>query len=144
MPYTTCALNNANYGSSMVPGTNGTLQLLDGTVILASGRDHIMGDPIEKSLIVNGHTVKFDAVGLAAVRFNEKGEVEALVGGGLKLFLTENFRIKLSRRIDMALWRDLKGEWHGVLHGFDGTVPEELSRITSDWIKVNVPVVLKE
>ena len=144
MTYTSCVLNNANYGSSMVPGTNGKLQLLDGTVILASGSGNIMGDPIEKSLIVNGHTVKFDAVGLAAVRFNEKGEVEALAGGGLKLFLTENFRIKLSRRIDMALWRDLKGEWHGVLHGFDGAVPDELTRITTDWIKVNVPVVLKE
>ena len=46
--------------------------------------------------------------------------------------------------MDMAVWRDLKGEWHGVLHGFDGVVPDELTRITTDWIKVNVPVVFKE
>jgi hypothetical protein len=144
MPYTTCTPNNAGYGSSMVPGTSGQLHLIDGTVILASGSNDVMGDPIQKSLKVNGHSVTFDAVGLAAVRLNERGEVEALAGGGLKLFATDDMKIELPRRMDMALWRNSDGKWNGVLHGCDGPVPDELTRITKDWTKVNVPVALTE
>jgi hypothetical protein len=144
IPFTPCKPNNANYGSSIVPETSGQLHLLDGTVILASGRNDVMGDPIEKSIDVKGHSVKFDAVGLAAVRLNENGKVEALAGGGLKLFETDGMKIKLARPADLALWRDIEGEWHGVLHGFDGPIPDELTRITKDWIRVKVPAAFKD
>jgi hypothetical protein len=143
MPYSTCTPNSAYYGSSMVPGTSGQLQLLDGTVILASGNNEVMGDPIRRTIKVNGQRVEFDAVGIAAVRLDKKGKVEALAGGGLKLFVTDDLRIELSGRTDLALWRDKKGEWHGVLHGFKGPVPDELTRITTDWIQMSVPAVLK-
>ena len=144
MPYTTCTSNNAPYGSSMVPGTSGKIQLLDCTVILASGSNDVMGDPIKKSLNVNGRNVKFDTIGIAAVRLNENGEVEAIAGGGLKLFETDDIKIELPSRTDIVLWRDLKGEWHGVLHGFEGLVPDELTRITTDWLNVSVSAALKE
>ncbi len=144
VPNAICTPNNANYGSSMVPGTSGQLRLIDGTVILASGSNNVMGDPVQKSLKVDGHSVTFDAVGLAAVRLNQNGDVEALAGGGLKLFATDDMRIELSGRTDLALWKDTEGKWHGVLHGFEGPVPDELSRITSNWVNVRVPAVLME
>ncbi len=114
----------AHYGASMEPGTSGRIKLLDGTVILASGSHHVMGDPIKRSLTVNGHRVTFDAVGLAAVRLNEQGEVEALAAGGLKLFATGDMKIEGPRRMDLALWRNSDGEWQGILHDTPGFLPQ--------------------
>ncbi len=143
-PYTPCAMNGAHYGSSMVPGVSGQMRLLDGTVILASGENDVMGDPIEKTIKVNGHNVTFDAVGVASVRLNKDGKVEAVAAGGLRLFAAGDLRIELSRRADLALWRDLESKWQGVLHGWDGPVPAALTTITDDWSRVSVPVALKE
>ena len=138
-PYTPCAMNGAHYGSSMVPEVSGQMRLLDGTVILASGEKDVMGDSIEKTLKINGHNVTFDAVGVAAVRLNKDGKVEAVAAGGLRLFAADDLRIELSRRADLALWRDLKGKWHGVLHGWDGPAPAALTVITGNWSRVAVP-----
>lgn len=110
-PQTTCTMRRVGgFPASMMPKTCGQCRLLDGTVILASGEKDVMGDPIQKTLEVNGHNVTFDAVGVAAVRLNKDGKVEAVAGGGLRLFAADDLRIELSRRADLALWRDLEGK----------------------------------
>ena len=43
-------------------------------------------------------------------------------------------------RADVALWRDAKGYWRGVLQGFAGATPDELTRITKDWTRLRVPL----
>jgi len=73
-PYTTCTPNRAGYGSSMVPGVSGHLRLLDGTVIHASGKNDVMGDPIKETFSVRGHDVIFDSVGIAAARLDEMAD----------------------------------------------------------------------
>ena len=135
-PQTGCTMQRVmrvcGFPASMVPKRAGRCRLLDGTVILASGENDVMGDPIRKTVEVNGHDVTFDAVGVAAVRLNKEGSVEAMAGGGLKLFAAPGLRIELSKRADLAMWRDSEGKWHGVLHGWDGPIPSPLTAITDD------------
>ncbi|MEI7902108.1 MAG: hypothetical protein WCK89_17785, partial [bacterium] len=69
-----------------MPKPSGQCRLLDGTIILASGEKDVLGDPIQKTLNVDGHEVAFDAVGVAAVRLDKDGKLEALAAGGLKRF----------------------------------------------------------
>ena len=136
-PQTTCTMRAAGgFPTSMTPHRYGPCRLLDGTVILASGENDVMGDPIQKTFKIDGHDVTFDAIGVAAVRLDEDGKVEAMAAGGLKLFAASDLRLELSRRIDLALWQDSKSQWHGVLHGWDGPLPAALTRITRDWQRV--------
>ena len=44
----------------MMPRPTGQCRLLDGTLILASGEKDVMGDPIQKTISINGHAVTFD------------------------------------------------------------------------------------
>ena len=59
------------------------------------------------------------------------GNVAENAGGGRA--------IELPERLDLALWRDQKGEWRGVLHGSAGPVPAELLAITRDWQRSAAP-----
>ena len=43
---------------------------------------------------MSGKEVFFDAMGLAAVRFDVQGQLNALAAGGLKFFRTKNFKIE--------------------------------------------------
>jgi len=138
-PYTTCTSNNAGYGSSMVPGVSGQMRLLDGTVIHASGEHSVMGDPIQKTFEINGHHVTFDAIGIAAVRLTEQGQLEAIAAGGLKSFQGGGLEIFLPDRVDVALWKDNSGVWQGILQGHEGVVPEALQMICKNWIRLKVP-----
>ena len=134
-PYTTSTSNNAGYGSSMTPGLNGQMRLLDGTVIHASGEHNVMGDPIQKTFEVNGHPVSFDAIGIAAVRLTKKGQLEAIAAGGLKSFQGGGLEIFLQDRVDIALWKDSEGIWQGILQGHVGDVPEPLKTLCRPLIK---------
>lgn len=122
--------------------SSGICRLIDGTVILASGEDDVLGDPIRKTLKVKGRDVTFDAVGVAAVRTDGNGKVEALAAGGLKSFKAGDLSIELAQRIDLALWRDANGEWKGVLQDHNGPVPDALLAITKNWTRLGVPARL--
>lgn len=143
LPYTTCTPNNAKYGSSMIPGTSGKLRLIDGTVILASGSNDVMGDLIQKAIVVDGHNVTFDAIGIAAVRLDKKGKLEAMAGGGLKSFVGGGVEIVMPTRADVALWKDKNGVWQGVLQGYEGEVPENLATFCNRWIFLKPPASVR-
>jgi len=83
-----------------------------------------MGDPIQQTLKVQGQDVNFDAVGVAAVRLDKNGKVEAMAAGGLKKFKAGDMSIELANPADVALWKDGHGKWRGVLQGYEGEVPE--------------------
>jgi len=143
-PQTTCTMRGGQGPASMMPLSRGECRLLDGTVILASGQNDVMGDPIQKTLKVAGHEVVFDAVGVAAVRLDKGGKLEALAAGALKSFRGGGVTIELPERVDMALWRDNKGNWHGVLQDFNGPVPAALLAFTNDWLRLSVPRPLEQ
>jgi hypothetical protein len=128
----------AGFTQSVMPEPSGRCRLLDGTVILASGKNDVMGDPIRETVNVDGHPVTFDAVGIAAVRLNGR-RVEAMAAGGLKRFKADSLEIDLDERADVALWRDANGEWQGVLQGWEGEVPRALRDVTENWRRLRVP-----
>lgn len=123
--------------------SSGNCRLVDGTVILASGQNDVRGDPIQKSIKVNGHDVAIDAVGVAAVRLDKGGKLEALAAGALTSFRCGGLAIELPERVDVALWRDAEGKWHGVLQDFSGPVPAVLLAFTHDWLRLRVPQPLE-
>lgn len=120
------------FAPSMMPQTQGTLKLIDGTIIMASGKNDVMGDPIKKSIQINGKKVSVDAIGIAGIRLNKSGLPEALAFGGLKSFSTGTFKLELPERMDIVLIKE-KGKWRGILAGYTGTIPESLLRITKNW-----------
>lgn len=131
------------FPGSMMPKPSGQCRLLDGTAILASGEKDVMGDPIHRAIQVDGHEVTFDAVGVAAVRLDGQGQVVALAAGALKSFAGGGLRIELAEPADVALWRTPQGPWQGVVQGnTTGPLPEALTGITANWIRVQVPVPL--
>lgn len=137
---TPCTMRGLHdFHGSMVPERRGVCRLLDGTVIVAAGERNVTGDPIETSMTVQGHTVEFDAVGIAAVRLDGNGDVEALACGGLRHFSGGSLEITLDDRRDIALWRTEVGAWRGVALGIEGPIPEQLARITRDWSRLWFP-----
>lgn len=134
------ARSNSGFPSSMAPLPNGQCRLLDGTIILASGGKDVQGDPIQTAVAVRGREVRFDAVGVAAVRMDDQGRVTAMAAGGLKHFAGGDLSIELPERVDVALWRNADGAWQGVWQGPDGPVPEPLTRITDAWKHVRLPI----
>jgi hypothetical protein len=127
----------------MMPRPSGQCRLLDGTVILASGAKDVMGDPIQTTITVDGHDVTFDAVGVAAVRLDPRGQVAAMAAGGLKASACGDLHIQLPDPADIALWRDAQGQWQGVLQGHTGPIPDALTRITKNWTRLRLPAPLE-
>jgi hypothetical protein len=124
------------------PARSGQSRLIDGTVILVQGENDNAGDPIQQTIDVDGHKVTFDALGVAAVRLDKTGKLEALAAGGLKRFAVGSTVIELPQRADVALWKDENGQWQGILQDFAGEVPEQLTKFTSDWLRLEVPTPL--
>jgi len=142
-PQTPCTSRGAaGFPPSMMPKPSGRCRLLDGTLILASGENDVMGDPIRKTLKVNGQDVALDVIGVAAVRLDKNGKVEAMAAGGLKSFKAGEMTIELDQRADVALWRDANGRWQGILQGYQGDVPEPLMNITKNWTRLRLPTPL--
>jgi len=139
-------IDNRNFGlrdfehSSCSPPTTGFCRLIDGTVIHAAGTRNISGDTIKGDLNIGDYTASVDAVGVFAIRVDEKGKLQALAAGSLKSFRNGDFEINLEERLDIALWVDPEGEWHGVIQGGDGFVPDELAGISNDWVYLSLPV----
>ena len=128
----------------ITPPTTGFCRLVDGTIIQVAGSNRAGGDPVHFRKKINGQMVSVDAVGVTAVRSDENGQVEALVAGGLKSFKAGNVKIDLEERIDLALWKNKKGEWEGVLQGWKKEIPAALLKITKDWKRIGLPSPLPE
>jgi hypothetical protein len=142
-PQTPCTMHrSAGFAASMMPAPSGHCRLLDGTVILASGRTDVRGDPIRRTIRVAGHEVFFDATGVAAVRLDHQGSLTAMAAGGLKSFAAGQLRLDLAEPVDVALWRDANGHWQGLLQGHDGEVPLPLRQLTDHWIRLRLPTPL--
>jgi hypothetical protein len=128
---------------SVAPPAQGECRLVDGTHIFVSGVNFAAGDRIQRTINLGSHAVNVDAVGLAAIRLDKRGDVEALAAGGLKSLRTDRLKIELPERIDLALWRDRRGRFHGVLQGWSGAVPTQLLKLTQDWLRLSLPTPLK-
>ncbi|MBE0655804.1 MAG: hypothetical protein IH594_18530, partial [Bacteroidales bacterium] len=118
----------------------GFCRLIDGTLIQVAGTHRVSGDPIRTEMNITDHPVSFDAEGIAAVRLDPEGNVQALAAGGLKKFKAGNLEILLDDRVDLALWIDQYGKWQGVLQDWDGVIPDPLLKITKDWSRLAIPV----
>ena len=55
-----------------------------------------------------------------------------------------NQKIELPQRIDVALWKDTKGVWQGVLQDYEGEVSADLAALCKHWTRLQVPEPLKE
>ncbi len=124
------------FRASMAPKLSGRFRLIDGTVILASGEKSVLGDTIIKTFTVDDKQVTVDGVGIAAVRFDKSGNIEAMAVGGMKSFTTNGINIVMPERADVALWRNKDGKWEGVLQGYKGKLPEALKAITRNWVRI--------
>lgn len=118
---------------------SGRNRLLDGTVFVVAGENDVMGDPIRQSFAVGGHEVRFDAVGVAAARVDDEGNLAAMAAGGLKSFSGGGITLALPAPADVAIWRDEQRQWHGLVQGWNGPLPVELTSLTKDWIRLAVP-----
>jgi hypothetical protein len=130
--------------SFVTPPTTGYCRLIDGTYIQVAGTNNVGGDLIRSTVNINGKSVTFDATGVAAVRLDNMGTVQAMAAGGLKLFRRGNLKIELSERIDLALWKDNQDHWSGVIQGLKGEIPLQLKSITPNWKRINRPVPLSD
>ncbi|MBL4560475.1 MAG: hypothetical protein JKX79_05775 [Labilibaculum sp.] len=127
--------------ASCSPPTTGFCRLIDGTVIHIAGTNQVSGDTIRSDFKIKDFNVSVDAIGVAAVRLDENGNLNALAAGGLKQLKTGDFEIKLDQRTDLALWINGEGQWQGVVQGENEVViPEELMQITRNWIRLKAPV----
>ncbi len=124
---------------SKFPPTTGFCRLIDGTVIHVAGTHDVSGDPIRTEFRIGDYPVAFDAVGVAAVRLDENGEVRALAAGSLKSFKSGSFKIELDEPVDLALWMDDAGIWKGIIQGRGGPIPEALLKITGNWQRILIP-----
>ena len=121
------------------PPSRGVCRLIDGTHILVSGESHAEGDPITGRVALGPHALAVDAVGLVAVRASAEGGLAALAAGGLRSLSFGSFVLALDDPLDLALWRGADGEWHGVVQGLYGALPEALSALTRDWLRLALP-----
>ena len=138
----TPATGTMAYGRKPVsePPPKGHLYLIDGTYIELSGHDHVSGDTIYVHRTVNGYPVFFDAVGVAAIRMDKDGRVEAMAAGGLRSMHAPGLEIALDERMDVAMWINDEGEWEGVVQGWEGDIPTPLLELTDSWSRLALPV----
>jgi hypothetical protein len=139
-PQTPSTMHTAgSFPPSMMPNRSGQCRLLDGTLILAAGENDVMGDPIQKTVRLNGQEVRFDAVGVAAVRLEADGALAAMAAGGLRRFEGGGVALELPERTDLALWRDRNGHWQGVIQGDAPSISEPLAKLTKQWSLLRLP-----
>jgi hypothetical protein len=129
----------AQTAGTPAPPRTGHSRLIDGTVIHTAGKNNPAGDPLKKTILVNCHNVTFDAIGIAAVRLDDHGKLEAMAVGGLKSFMGGGIEIIMPTRADVALWKDENGVWQGVLQDYEGAMPEILKKLCKNWIRLKVP-----
>jgi hypothetical protein len=133
----------SGFPASVMPKAAGQLKLIDGTRILIAGEHNPLGDTILGKINIDGYQVDIDAIGVAGIRMNTKGEVEALACGGLKSFRAEGLNIDLDSRVDIALIKR-SGKWKGIMHSNNTAISPSLLDITRDWTIVRVPLIYKD
>jgi hypothetical protein len=134
------AVDTAGWGSRIAaPPPKGRCRLLDGTQIVLAGEKDVTGDPIRTTLTIGRHEAMFDCLGVAAVRLADDGSLAAMAAGSLKHFRAGRVEIALDKPIDVALWRDAEGKFHGALQDWADPVPAPLLALTSDWLRLSVP-----
>lgn len=143
VPQTPCRpASTIGFNPSMAPEASGRCELLDGTRVFVSGTREVTGDPLQIRERWSGTDVTLDALGVAAVRLDTEGRVQALAAGGLRSFKAGALELDLPERIDLALWREpgSTGRWRGLLQGWDGDIPPRLAALTSQWTRLRLPV----
>ncbi|MGV8139966.1 MAG: hypothetical protein AB2L20_32675 [Mangrovibacterium sp.] len=129
---------------SNAPPAEGFCRLTDGTLIQIAGTGDVSGDLINSGVKVGKHEVAFNALGVAAVRLDKDGRIEALAAGGLKTFKAREIDIQLDERIDLAFWKNDQGEFEGVIQGYDNEIPQSLLSVTKRWTRLRRPVPMVE
>lgn len=124
---------------SHAPPATGFSYLLDGTLVQVAGSKNAAGDTICSTMQLGQHKISVDAVGLAAVRLDEKGDLNALAAGGLKSLKTPAMTLNLDERIDLALWKNDLNDWEGVVQGWDDPIPGPLLALTGNWTYLSLP-----
>lgn len=124
---------------SYAPPTTGFSYLLDGTLVQVAATHDSTGDTIRSKMKIGKYDVALDAIGVAGVRLDQKGNLEALAAGGLKELRTDKFNLNLYERVDLALWKNKQGAWEGLLQGWTGNIPASLLDITSNWHRIDLP-----
>lgn len=124
------------------PPRAGQHRLIDGTRVIVAGAEAVAGDLIKTALAIDGHSVEVDALGVVAVKLGKDGVPERLAAGGLRHFKAGQFEIRLEQRLDLALWRDVDGQWIGVIQGCEGAVPPSLMSLTTGWKRLALPTPL--
>ena len=121
-------------------------RFLDGTLLWISAQENDLGDPIvlnkEKIALAGGKsTPEISAVanGVFAARFNDDGELTAVVASELKSLSIGEFNATLSEDvigddpIDVAIWKTNDGKWFGVFQRSRNELPEALEGLASTW-----------
>jgi hypothetical protein len=93
---------------------------------------------------IGKYDVSFNAIGIAAVRLDKNGQVQAMAAGGLKFFRARDFYIQLNKRIDLAFWKNEHGEFEGIIQGYEGEIPQSLLSVTKKWVHLKASVPLLE
>jgi hypothetical protein len=139
----TPATDISDWGETITaPPQTGSCRLIDGTVVLVAGTHQISGDPIHFNQLVNGHPVEANATGVFAVRLDAAGHLDALAAGGLRRFRGGGLDLTLEAPLDVALWRDARDQWHGVVQDSSAAIPRKLSNLTSNWLRLASPTPL--
>ncbi len=129
------------------PARKSVSRFLDGLVLWIAAEESDFGDPIvlnDEIVPLKGgkssQPVSVEANGVFAARFDENGNLTALVASELKSFQIGDFGVALSDDeigddpVDVAVWKDEKGEWRGVFQRCENALPEALESAVSDWL----------
>lgn len=63
--------------TSVALPSSGQSRLTDGTVIVVAGEQDMLGDPIRQTLVIDGHNVAVNVLGIVAVRWLPAGSRRA-------------------------------------------------------------------
>ncbi len=145
VPQTSASSQLKGFGHvSASPPTSGFCRLIDGTFVQIAGTHNVAGDTIQSTMTIRGYKAAFDAIGVAAVRLDDKGNIQAFAAGGLKFISVGSLKISLKKRVDVALWKNEQGNWIGVIQDWKGAIPAELLSLTKDWKRLDVPAPVVE
>ena len=61
-----------------------------------------------------------------------------MAGGGLKSFKSESLGFELPERTDVVLYKE-NGTWRGIVQGYEKPLPEALTKITKNWLRLKLP-----
>lgn len=124
--------------ATAAPPQKGHLRLIDGTRIVLAGQDDASGDPIQTDFGFDEPRVHMESVGVAAIRLDSEGRVDAFAAGGLKKLRAPGIDIELPEPLDLAFWRE-DGHARGVCQEGVAPIPEALKSLTEDWKLLHMP-----